>query len=109
MIPSFLTFSSLDKGFCFLHKLGDWCHDKGKGLDETFIKLSHTIKNLSLLWIGKYWYIHYCLNLLKVWYFSLEIMNLKINFENTIKAHFSGLRLILYSLHFLKQSLSFIK
>jgi hypothetical protein len=35
LIPSFLTFSGLDKGFYFPHQLGDWCHDKGKVLDET--------------------------------------------------------------------------
>jgi hypothetical protein len=49
-----LTFSGLDKGFYFPHQLGDWCHDKGKVLDETFIKLNHTLKNLNMMWIGKY-------------------------------------------------------
>jgi hypothetical protein len=101
MIPSFLTLCGQDKGFCFPHQLGDWCHDKGKVLDETSIKLIHTIKNLNILWIGRYWHIHYCLNLLRVWYFFfLGNYEPKINLENTIKAHFFGLRLILYFLDF---------
>jgi hypothetical protein len=49
LIPSFLTFCGPNKGFYFPHQLGDWCHNKSKILDETFIKLSHTIKNLNLL------------------------------------------------------------
>ncbi len=100
LIPSFLTFYGLDKGFCFSHQLGDWYHDKGKVFDETSIKLSHTIKNPNLLWIGKYWHVHYFLNLLKSSIFpSLETMNPKINPKNTIKTHFFKLKLILYSLH----------
>ncbi len=70
LIPSFFRFCDPDKGCCFLHQLNDWCHDKRKVLNEKSIKLNHTIKNLNLLWIGRYWHIHYCLNFLKVWYFS---------------------------------------
>jgi hypothetical protein len=54
LIPSLLTFYGPNKGFSFPHQLSDWCHDKGKVLDETSIKLSHTIKNVDFLWIGKY-------------------------------------------------------
>jgi hypothetical protein len=59
LIPSFLTLCGPNKKSYFFHQLGDWCHDKGKILDEIFIKLNHTIKNLNLLWIGRYWHIHY--------------------------------------------------
>jgi hypothetical protein len=30
--------------FYFPHQLGDWCHDKGKVLDETFINLAIPLK-----------------------------------------------------------------
>ncbi len=70
LIPSLFTFYGPDKGFYFPHQLNDQCHDEGKVIYETFIKLNHTIKNLNLLWIDKYWHIHYCLKLLRVWYFS---------------------------------------
>ncbi len=70
MILSFLTFRGIDKRFCFFHELCDWCHDKGKVIDETSTKLSHTIKDPNLLWVCKYWHIHYSLNLFRVWYFS---------------------------------------
>ncbi len=76
------------------------CHNKCKVLDETSIKLNHIIKDLNLLWVCRYWHIHYCLYLLRVWHFFLETMNPKLNSKNTIKPHFFGLRLILYSLHF---------
>jgi len=110
LVPSFLTLCGPNKRLCFPHQLCDWCHDKGKVLDETYIKLSHTIKNLNLLWICRYWHIYYCPNLVRVWFFpALETINLKINLKNTINTHFFGLKLILHFLHFLKQSLSFIK
>jgi hypothetical protein len=70
LIASLLTLCGPNKGLCFLHQLGDWCHEKGKVLDETFIKLSHTIKDLNILWIGKYWHVHYFFRVP-----SLEIMN----------------------------------
>ncbi len=89
LIPSFLTFYGLNKRLCLPYQLCNWCHDKGKVLDETFIKLSHTIKDLNLLWVYRHWHNNNCLNLFKVWYFSLETMNPKISPVNTIKAHFS--------------------
>jgi hypothetical protein len=70
LIPSFLTSCGPNKGLCFPHQLGNWCHDKGKNFGETSIKLSHTIKDLNMLWVCRYWLIHYCLSLLRVWYFS---------------------------------------
>jgi hypothetical protein len=51
LILSFLTLCGSNKGFGFPHQLCDWCHDKGKVLNETSIKLNHTIKDLNMLWL----------------------------------------------------------
>jgi hypothetical protein len=85
------------KGFIFLFTLVIGAMIKAKVLDETSIKLSHTVKDLNLLWVCRYWHTQYCMNLLRVGIFlSLETMNPKINLEKTIKAHFSRLRLIFF-------------
>jgi hypothetical protein len=44
LIPCFLTLNGLDKGLSLPNQLYNWCHDKNKILDETSIKLNHTIK-----------------------------------------------------------------
>jgi hypothetical protein len=54
LIPSFLILCGLDKRLCLSHQLYNWGHDKSKVLDETSIKLNHTVKDLNLLWVYKY-------------------------------------------------------
>jgi hypothetical protein len=57
---------------------------EGKVLDETSIKLNHTIKNLNLLWIDRYCMFNIAWIFLGSSIFpSLEIMKLKISSENT--------------------------
>jgi hypothetical protein len=72
--------------------------------------LYHPIKYLNMLWILKWWHVYYRLYFFLSGSFpSLETIKPNIILENTINAHLFGFKLMPYSLHFWKHTLSFYK
>ncbi len=91
-------------------QFSDRCHNINKNFHKVYVKLCHPLEYLNLLWIFKWWHVYYCLFFLKIGGFpSFEIIKPNIVLENTINAHFFGFKMMPYSLHFSKHSLTFWK
>ncbi len=77
---------------------------------KAYVKLCHPIEYLNLLGILRWLHVYYCLYFFGFGDFPyLEIIKPNVIPKNTINAHLSGFKLMPYSLHFWKQSLSFCK
>jgi hypothetical protein len=108
ILPSILAFFSPLKNFKLFEQLSDRWHDWSKVFDKALIKLGHFIKNLDLGGVvSTSMFIKASTFLRPMILLSLDTMNPKMVFKNTMNAQLPRFKLIPNFLHLRKHVFNF--